>query len=311
MRYNILVTGCGGDIGQSVGKILKSNAIAQKVIGSDLNDQHAGKFIFDRCYNIAGCQSKQYLLDLERIIKEESIDLIIPVSEPELRFLSKSNIITLVDRPIVMANIFSRIIGFDKLATADFLRDQNLPYPNSSIVGDLKNPVFPMILKSRDGSGSKRLFLINDDNDFDYYSKKFPDFIAQEMIGTAEAEYTCGVFRSKDGVSRTITYKRKLVGGFSGYGSVESDPEITNLLLTMAEKLNLRGSINVQLRTSPKGPCVFEINPRFSSTVMFRHLMGFEDVIWSIQDALSLSLAEYLPNKNFKKFYKGYQEYVD
>ena len=92
MTYNILVTGCGGDIGQSVGKILKSNAIAQKVIGSDLNDQHAGKFIFDRCYNIAGCQSKQYLLDLERIIKEESIDLIIPVSEPELRFLSKSNI---------------------------------------------------------------------------------------------------------------------------------------------------------------------------------------------------------------------------
>jgi len=311
MGYNILVTGCGGDIGQSVGKILKSNAIAQKVIGSDLNDQHAGKFIFDRCYNIAGCQSKQYLLDLERIIKEESIDLIIPVSEPELRFLSNSNIISLVDRPIVMANIFSRIIGFDKLATADFLRDQNLPYPNSSVVGDLKNPVFPLILKSRDGSGSKSLFLINNGNDFDYYSKKFPDFIAQEMIGTAEAEYTCGVFRSKDGESRTITYKRKLVGGFSGYGSVESDPEITDLLLTMAEKLNLRGSINVQLRTSPKGPCVFEINPRFSSTVMFRHLMGFEDVIWSIQDALSLSLAEYLPNNNYKKFYKGYQEYVD
>lgn len=311
MGYNILVTGCGGDIGQSVGKILKSNAIAQKVIGSDLNDQHAGKFIFDRCYNIAGCQSKQYLLDLERIIKEESIDLIIPVSEPELRFLSKSNIISLVDRPFVMANIFSRIIGFDKLATADFLRDQNLPYPNSSIVGDLKNPVFPMILKSRDGSGGKSLFLINDVNDFDYYSKKFPDFIAQEMIGTAEAEYTCGVFRSKDGISRTITYKRKLVGGFSGYGSVESDPEITDLLLTMAEKLNLRGSINVQLRTSPKGPCVFEINPRFSSTVMFRHLMGFEDVIWSIQDALSLSLAKYLPNNNYMNFYKGYQEYVD
>ena len=29
-------------------------------------------------------------------------------------------------------------------------------------------------------------------------------------------------------------------------------------------------------------PCVFEINGRFSSTIMMRHLLGFKDLLWSL-----------------------------
>ena len=56
---------------------------------------------------------------------------------------------------------------------------------------------------------------------------------------------------------------------------------------------------------------VFEINPRFSSTVLFRHMMGYEDVIWSIQDKLGLELDSYRINQSINKFYKGFSEYVD
>ncbi len=311
MGYNILVTGCGGDIGQSIGKILKSNPIFSSVVGCDLHNNHAGKFIFDECYTIVGCRSEDYLNDIEKIINEQHIDIILPVSEPELRFLSGRGVEKLFDRPVIKANEESLKVGFDKLATANFLRDNELPYPNSGIISELVNPLFPLILKSRDGSGSKNLFIVTDQDDFSYYSKKFPKFLAQEMIGSEDEEYTCGLFRALDGEVRSIIYKRKLVGGFSGYGSVETDAEITNLLEKIALGLNLRGSINVQLRASHKGPCVFEINPRFSSTVMFRHLMGFEDVIWSVQDALSQPLDPYKSNNKYNKFYKGYQEYVD
>ena len=37
---------------------------------------------------------------------------------------------------------------------------------------------------------------------------------------------------------------------------------------------------------------VFEINPRFSSTVGMRHKVGFSDLIWSIQETV---LGESLP----------------
>jgi carbamoyl-phosphate synthase large subunit len=311
MGYNILVTGCGGDIGQSIGKILKSNTIFSSVLGCDLHDNHAGKFIFDECHTIVECRSEDYLSDIEKIVIEHNIDLILPVSEPELRFLSGRGIDKLFNRPVIKANEVSLKIGFDKLATANFLRDHELPYPNSIIIADLVDPFFPIILKSRDGSGSKNLYIIADMEDFNYYSKKFPGFLAQEMIGSVDDEYTCGLFRSLSGEVRSIIYKRKLVGGFSGYGSVEKDEDIKHLLEKIALSLNLRGSINVQLRTSPKGPCVFEINPRFSSTVMFRHLMGFQDVIWSVQDTLSLPIDNYISSDKYSKFYKGYKEYVD
>lgn len=311
-KYNILVTGCGGDIGQSIGKILQSSPLIENVIGCDLNLEHAGKFIFDRIQCVSSCRSDKYFYDIEQIVKDEQIDVIIPVSEPELRFFSEIKLGShLFEKPLIKANQKSLEIGFDKLKTAYFLEEHGLPFPVSSSMRDLMTPVYPLVLKSRDGSGSKNLFIIKDDLDFEYYKKKYPDFIAQELVGTASDEFTCGLFRSNTGDIRHIIFRRRLVGGFSGYGTVEINSDISNLLTRIALELNLKGSINVQLRITDKGPCVFEINPRFSSTVLFRHLMGFEDVIWSIQEVLSLPLSPNILTNNHKSFYKGYQEYVD
>jgi carbamoyl-phosphate synthase large subunit len=40
--------------------------------------------------------------------------------------------------------------------------------------------------------------------------------------------------------------------------------------------------LNVQLRLRGGIPYVFEINPRFSSTLMMRHKIGFQDFIWTL-----------------------------
>jgi len=78
----------------------------------------------------------------------------------------------------------------------------------------------------------------------------------------------------------------------------------------LAVKLNLIGSINVQLRMNDNLPKIFEINPRFSSTVLFRHLFGFKDLEWSIKDLFGEKLDAYIPPKVGSKFYKGFNEYV-
>ena len=137
-----------------------------------------------------------------------------------------------------------------------------------------------------------------------------PDFIVQEYLDGNGGEYTCGLFRSKNGVIRTIIIKRKLMGGLTGYGEIIDNSEINLLLIDIANKLNLIGSINVQLRITSKGPIVFEINPRFSSTIRFRHLLGFKDLIWCIEDQLNKSISNYYSNSVGKKIYKGYNEYI-
>ena len=100
---------------------------------------------------------------------------------------------------------------------------------------------------------------------------------------------------------------------WKGNESIESislNKSVKNLLNVIAKNWNLEGSINVQLRITKKGPVIFEINPRFSSTVLFRHLFGFKDLEWSLQDAMNLDLSKYLPNNIGKNFYKGYNEYI-
>lgn len=282
------------------------------VIGCDMNDEHAGKFIFDKCLKIPACRSEKYFEVLENIINENKIDIVLPVSEPELRFFTEKKIIdSICGKPLITANIKAMEIGFDKYLTAQFLKTSGLLFPETSIAGETTDPTFPLILKSRNGSGSKSLFVIKEAEDFKFYKKKYPDYIVQQYLENENEEYTCGLFRDAKGEIRTLNYRRKLMGGFSGYGLVVENKEIDDLLTAIAEKINLRGSINVQLRLTSKGPMVFEINPRFSSTVMFRHMMGFEDVIWSITDRLGLKLKSYTAPKNGTKFYKGFNEYVD
>jgi carbamoyl-phosphate synthase large subunit len=43
--------------------------------------------------------------------------------------------------------------------------------------------------------------------------------------------------------------------------------------------------VNVQLRLTENGSRIFEMNPRFSSTVFMRHLLGFRDLVWMVEDA--------------------------
>jgi len=64
---------------------------------------------------------------------------------------------------------------------------------------------------------------------------------------------------------------------------VERRPEIGELLEAIAIAANLEGPLNVQLRLTSEGPRVFEINPRFSGTVMMRHRLGFRDLVWTIE----------------------------
>jgi carbamoyl-phosphate synthase large subunit len=313
MKYNILVSGCGGDIGQSIGKILKSKPEwFARVFGADIHYEHAGKFIFDACFILPRCHDEKYQVAFTKLIQEYQIDLVIPISEPELRNIEKySYQDNFFGRPVIMANLQTMKVGFDKKLTSEFLEKHTLPFPDTHLIFEYNKSIFPVLIKNRHGSGSKSIHVVNNQYELDLFKRIYPEFIVQEYLPNDEGEYTCGLFRSVSGEIRDVILKRKLMGGFSGFGSREENPKISELLHKLAVLLDLRGSINVQLRLVNDIPVIFEINPRFSSTVLFRHMMGYEDVIWSIQDKLNIPLDSYQINHSIKKFYKGFSEYVD
>lgn len=311
-KYNILVTGAGGDIGQSIGKILHQHEICDVLVGADIELESAGKFIFNNFCLLPNCNSPEYVSSLENLVQQYSIDVIIPASEQEIRFFTgHPEVEEYFTDKFIMANKNVRLVGLDKLATVEFLKTNGFAFPKTTVVKNVSEPVYPMILKSRFGAGSKSIFVVDNNEDFTYLKNKYPDFLAQEYISTIKQEYTCGLFRSANGIIRhMIMHRRMMEGGQTGFGEVVESEVIADLLEGIANQFNLRGSINVQLRMSDNGPIVFEINPRISSTVLFRHLLGFNDLVWSIQDTFNLPLSHYIPPPIHSKFYKGYSEYV-
>jgi carbamoyl-phosphate synthase large subunit len=312
---NVLVTGCGGDIGQSVGKILKEISFVNKIIGCDISIETPSKYIYDFVLLSVPCNDDGYLEDLNFKIKDNKIDLIIPISEKEIRYFSQKEIYRLNGCHILLTNKTTTDVCFDKLQTVDFLRQNGFPYPKTY---PLNNPIkilcqinLPIILKSRFGSGSKNIFLIDKHEELIFYKEKFGDYIVQEKIGGTSNEFTCGLFRSKAGIIRTLIVNRELSGGFTAFGRVEDHENINELLINVAERLNLVGSINVQLKYFDNTPYIFEINPRFSSTVRFRDLIGFRDLLWTIQDICEYKISDFVPVEVGTKFFKGYNEYIE
>ena len=310
-NYNVLVTSCGGDIGQSIGKILKDlNCIT---FGWDISSNNAAKFIFDHFETCLKIIEPNYLIELNNFIKKNKIDVIIPVSEPELRFYTnnKKTIETLKPVRLLLANEFSREIGFDKRKTSLFLKENKLPYPNLYSLENEKDIVFPLVAKPNTGAGSSNIFIVNEIEELKFISNKYKDLLFQEFLDGSNGEYTCCSFRSSKKEVRSIVFKRELTaGGYSGYGEVIENDVIDKLIYDLSVFLNLEGSINIQLRLHEGIPVVFEINPRFSSTILFRHLLGFRDLEWSIEDAYNQQISKYNKPKNGAKFYKGFNEYI-
>jgi carbamoyl-phosphate synthase large subunit len=314
-KIKILVTGCGGDIGQSIGKILNEYNDKFELHGFDIDENTPAKFIYNNFELGKLISEPDYFYYLKEFLSENEIGVLLPIAEPELRMYSNLKIgDSIGTSKVVKANFEALEIGFDKYKTYEFLKKEGLPYPKTFQCSDFINQLnFPFILKAKTGSGGKNLFLIQSEREYNFYIASIDkqDYIIQEYLTGDTEEYTCGLYRNKLGEVRNIIFFRRLRGGYTDFGYKVSNPIINELLHDIASKINLVGSINIQLRMVNNIPYVFEINPRFSSTVLFRHMMGFNDVLWSIQDALDLKIDPYFENDNVVKFYKGYSEYID
>ena len=305
--YKILITGIGGDIAQSISKIIQNSDLQTRLVGIDINNNIPWKYFVNKFYKVPPANDMSYLSILENIISKESIDALIPITEQEIKVINDAK----NWNPTRILIVSSRIIDIflDKLETIRFFSANNIPTPWTKELGYIPES-YPCVLKHRFGSGSKGFTIIENEQDLKYFINKRKGWILQELLLPDEEEYSCGVY-SKDGQNvYVIVLRRILKGGLTGIAEVVYDEEIIKLCKRVGTLINLKGSINIQLRKTLRGPMIFEINPRFSSTAIFREYLSFRDVIWSIMDILAI---EHEVEFNYekvigKKFYRVYSE---
>lgn len=283
MRKNIIVTAIGGDIAQSIIKCLKDTDYKVRIVGCDIDRYAAGRSDVSG-FLIApkAVEKDRYFNFIKKAVKKYSIEYIYPASDQEIIFFNRyrnyfeeKGIKLFINSPYIIDTFL------DKYKTVDFLRRNNLPYPLTFLAKKYKNQLsYPFILKPRKERGSKGVIKINNVEESRFYRKAVPGAIVQEYLGGENEEYTTGLFSDGKNVY-SVSFRRKIgFGGVSKLANLLAHNKIAGIAKKIAQSCNLIGSINIQWRMRKRKPVVFEINPRFSSTVYLRHYFGFQDVKW-------------------------------
>jgi len=283
MPKKILITAIGGDIAQSILKCLKDTGYDIYPVGCDIDPYAAGKkdiATFLIAPRVA--EGEKYFRFIKNTVTKYGIKYIYPTTEAEITFFDKNREYFEKNRITVFINSRFIIDTFsDKYKTANFLKSKSLSYPATFLVREYKGELgYPLIIKPRRGCGSKGVVKVNDARELDIYTKLLPEGIVQEYLGDENEEYTTGIFSDGKKVY-SITFRRKIgFGGVSKMIDLASNSEIDEIARKFAESSNLTGSVNIQSRKTDGRFIVFEVNPRFSSTVYFRHYFGFQDLKW-------------------------------
>ncbi|MDB9909844.1 ATP-grasp domain-containing protein [Gammaproteobacteria bacterium] len=307
----ILVSGIGGDIGFGAGRILKKMPSVHHIFGIDIHGDHPGISLFDQCDIAPASNDASYLAWLHDYIDRNEIDIFVPTSEPEITFFCQKNIQKISKAHVLISNIEMVKLCLNKYKCLKFLRSSGIKVPAHGMVGQEIPSHFPIITKPNKGAGSVGINKIISADEYNAFNTPGSNNITwQEYLFPDDQEYTCALFQAEGVELKTLIIKRELSHGFTSKGEIVEDDLIENYIRKVATVLKLDGVINIQLRLTSEGPMLFEINPRLSSTLMFRDLLGFSDLQWWIFSTMGQKISSYKKPMKGTLFYRGITEYI-
>lgn len=283
----VYVSSVGGDIAQSITGIIYKKFDSPYIVGTDLSPENSGKAVVDLFEISPSADSENYFLWLSSFLKMHSIEYFIPVNERELHALASISYEELSqilgNCSLIWAGRNAVNIFEDKLATSKFLEGIGVRTPAYFLgLESINSSDFPVIVKPNRGAGSRNLFVCHTRLELEAALSLVSTPIIQKYVGDIDNEFTAAIFRNSIGETKVINFRRKLSVGATGWAKVSPNAGIELVCEKIASSIDLNGSINVQFRLDQGQPTVFEINGRFSSTVYMRHLLGFEDLLWSL-----------------------------
>lgn len=287
---NILITGAGGSATPVLIKQLKESGY--NVTAVDANKNASGLLFSDKSYVIPKGSSNKFLPAIEKICEKNKIDAIIPLVDEELVkccSLEEKGIKT------ILPNKKFTEICLDKYFLMKELDKFGIQTPKTLLASDDYNELnYPLIIKPRIGRGSRGLGIITNDKDLDEYfntsTYSLDDLIVQEYIeGT---EFTISVVVWRDGELQTVVPKEIILKqGITKLAVTRKNKEIEDACRRTQEKLKANGPFNVQLIFNEKErkTYIFEINPRFSTSISLTATAGVNEMLILLEQALQNS----------------------
>lgn len=295
----VLVTATCGDVGQAVMKSLLMSGSGFVVHAVDMNDGAAAMFVPLGCFHrVPPARSEadytSYAEAIDQLCREHSIQAVLPASEAEIRALSVLPSHPLLpcgarivgQPPHITATHGDKLLSFQNLAAKAVLADFCDGADRTAVDAFIARHAFPFVVKERQSQGMRGVSFVHDGDEFELLLPRFDKPLLQTFIKGHDQEYSVGIFSHGDEI-RLISFQRRLDSmGCSWYARLDQNPVVLDYARQITLAAGTQGSINVQLRVTPEGPRLLEINPRFSSLAAARAACGFNDVAWSVQQAL-------------------------
>jgi carbamoyl-phosphate synthase large subunit len=285
-RPTVLVTGAGG--AAVPGLIEHLQGAGYRVLAADMDPSAPGLLFGDAGYVIPGGKSPAFPRAILRLCREQGVDVFVPLVDEEL--LPSLDLEAEGVRVVLPRREFVRLC-LDKFALMEALAKYDLGAPRTRLLAeDVFDFGFPLVVKPRTGRGSRDVTIVQNSAQLDALRNNpavVPDrFIVQEFIdGT---EYTVSVVTWRDGEVQAVVPKRIIEKrGITRLAVTERHAAIETLCRRVQERLRGDAPFNVQLRLTGDGePRIFEINPRFSTTVSLTMAAGVDEFGGVIAQAL-------------------------
>jgi carbamoyl-phosphate synthase large subunit len=288
---NILITGAGSVMGQSIYKALATESLDDNLKIHFANSEllGAGRFFSNVNAPIVNtpifplASDPVYSEFLEDYVKNNAIEIVFSGTQHEL-----GKIALFRDRTLKAATIPSFItdICSNKITTTKIMNLHGIRAPKTCTLREfisVKDFDRPVIIKPNYSSSSRSIYRAKNFEDAlnlaNSHALDLDNFLVQELL--SGEEYTCGCYidRYTKKINH-ITFKRTLTSdGATFYGEIIKNPEIDDYINKIGHALIHEGldfgHVNVQLILTTSGPVLFEINGRLSSTEAAKAHYGF------------------------------------
>ncbi len=311
-HLTVLVTGVGAPVGVSIFKALRHSKLSPRIVATDTAVMSVGLFRADAAYLLphVNTDEAEYLCRLQEICVREGVDMVCFGSEIEMLRIAphRAEVERATGARLVLNEPECLEAFMDKLTTVRMLHARGFPVPDTveatdpdAVAAFLARNDLPAVLKPRRGSGSKSVHIVQNRRELDLLTDYIDKPILQELLLPDVEEYTVGVYTSpRSGYVGQICFRRELAAGLTYKAEVVWDPEIETTCRNVVEAFEVWGPINLQLRKTAAGIRIFEINPRFSSSVVMRSFFGFNSPEFALRD---LVLEESLPSPEIRPGY--------
>ncbi|HGH1676155.1 ATP-grasp domain-containing protein [Clostridium perfringens] len=277
---NILITSCGRRT-KLIEYFKKEFSRCGNVIVTDCDELAPALYFADKFYITSRIDNERYIDEILEICERENVKGILSLIDPELSLLAKNR-----ER---FEEIGVKVIGssyevtelcFDKYEFFKFLNKNGFKCAKTYIsLDEFKNDYelgkidFPVFIKPRTGSASLGINKVNSMEHLELLYKLFSDMIIQEFIYGQEYGVDCYIdLVSSEVISIFIKKKIRMRSGETDKAISIKDEILFDTIEKLVKKLNLKGTVDIDVFKNNDEWIISEINPRFGGG----HLLAYE-----------------------------------